>query len=265
MIASKEKLKSYTLQRLEKNKIFKTIQEHGELLFLTISGAHNYGFPSRNSDIDVRGVYINNSEDFLGINKKIKSTITFEESRNIKNYLDVSIDEVGHYLTLIADSNGNRLEWVNSNLIIYQSEEFEKFKVTTRYGISKELFRHYQHFARDLWKGNTNAGGVKRDLYTLRVYMTGILVLEKGIIIPDIHKLNEYFMIPTINELIVDKASDEKSNPKSYSREDLSQIVKNLDQRLIKSHKNSNLPELPAIEEINEYLLNLRISRIKGY
>lgn len=263
MIASTEELKSYTLERLKKSHIFKKIQEHGELLFLTISGAHNYGFPSRNSDIDVRGVYINKTKDFLGINKKIKSTITFEESRNITNYLDVSIDEVGHYLSLIADSNGNRLEWVNSNLIICQSEEFKELKVATRNGISKELFHHYQHFARDLWTGKTNAVGVKRDLYTLRVYMTGILVLEKGKIISDIHILNEYFMISLINEMIEDKVLDEKSEPKSYSREDLSKIVVELDQRLISSHENSNLPEVPVTEEINEYLLKLRISRIE--
>ena len=37
------------------------------LLFATISGAHLYGFPSPDSDFDVRGVHVLPADDVLGL------------------------------------------------------------------------------------------------------------------------------------------------------------------------------------------------------
>ncbi|NED88812.1 hypothetical protein G3I76_53140 [Streptomyces sp. SID11233] len=37
------------------------------LLFATVSGAHLYGFPSKDSDVDLRGVHILPAADLLGL------------------------------------------------------------------------------------------------------------------------------------------------------------------------------------------------------
>ncbi|MFE0248832.1 DNA polymerase beta superfamily protein [[Kitasatospora] papulosa] len=37
------------------------------LLFATVSGAHLYGFPSRDSDVDLRGVHVLPAEDLVGL------------------------------------------------------------------------------------------------------------------------------------------------------------------------------------------------------
>lgn len=37
------------------------------LLFATVSGAHLYGFPSRDSDVDLRGVHVLPAEDVVGL------------------------------------------------------------------------------------------------------------------------------------------------------------------------------------------------------
>lgn len=42
-------------------------QEPGPLLFATVSGAHLYGFPSRDSDVDLRGVHVLPAEDLVGL------------------------------------------------------------------------------------------------------------------------------------------------------------------------------------------------------
>lgn len=42
-------------------------EEPGPLLFATVSGAHLYGFPSRDSDVDLRGVHVLPAEDLVGL------------------------------------------------------------------------------------------------------------------------------------------------------------------------------------------------------
>ena len=37
------------------------------LLFATVSGAHLYGFPSRDSDVDLRGVHVLPVEEVVGL------------------------------------------------------------------------------------------------------------------------------------------------------------------------------------------------------
>ncbi|GAA3369578.1 hypothetical protein GCM10020367_12850 [Streptomyces sannanensis] len=37
------------------------------LLFATVSGAHLYGFPSRDSDVDLRGVHLLSADELLGL------------------------------------------------------------------------------------------------------------------------------------------------------------------------------------------------------
>lgn len=41
--------------------------ERYPLLFATVSGAHLYGFPSRDSDVDLRGVHLLPAEDLVGL------------------------------------------------------------------------------------------------------------------------------------------------------------------------------------------------------
>ncbi len=47
--------------------LLRAVKEHPyALLFATISGAHLYGFPSPDSDYDLRGVHILPAEEVIG-------------------------------------------------------------------------------------------------------------------------------------------------------------------------------------------------------
>ena len=108
---------------MNKYDVLNKLAEHGKPMFLMVSGAHNFGFPSPDSDYDIRGVYQAHTSSILGLDK-IQPT-TFEYDSEDKQ-LDVSIDEVGHYLRVLSNSNGNRLEWPSSDLIFRKSSEFDK-------------------------------------------------------------------------------------------------------------------------------------------
>ena len=252
-----KEIKERAIKEMEKYHFLERISEYGKPLFLMVSGAHNFGFPSPDSDLDIRGVYQAPVENFLGLRKTIKEP-SFEYMGKDK-MLDISVDEIGHYLNIVADSNGNRIEWPNSKLIFYESKEFGGLREIVNDSLSKDLLNHYLHFARDMWAGKTKEEGVKKDLYALRVYMSGISIFEDKKIIPDITELNKKFKEDIVGEMIREKQKGEWVKATGYDKKRLASLIEKLDSRLIDAVKNSDLLEKVDVEKINIYLRNLRL------
>lgn len=235
------------------------LQRYGRPLFLVVSGSDSFGFPSHDSDIDVKGVYLAPSERFLELRKRENEREPTFEYMSPDRRLDVSIDGIGKYLGLLGDSNGDRMEWPSSRLIIFSSPEFQGLKnLVDSAALNKRVFYHYLNFARDVWKGKKAVGGVKKDLYTLRTYMTGINLLETGEVERDITCLNNKFQIEAIPYMLKAKEKGELSAAEGYKREQLEEVVKELDARLLAAVKNSKLPEAPDYNRLNDYLIELR-------
>src|SRR5213076_402657 len=78
------------------------------LLFATVSGAHLYGFPSPDSDYDLRGVHVLPAREALGL-RPLRETI---EREGI--FEGVEIDLVTHdaakFMRLMLKKNGYVLE-----------------------------------------------------------------------------------------------------------------------------------------------------------
>jgi len=252
-----KEIKENALKEMKKHGIFERLSEYGKPLFVMVAGAHNFGFPSHDSDWDIRGVYQCPTKELFGLRKKVDQP-TFEYMSEAEK-LDVSIDEVGHFMKIVSESNGNRIEWPHSNLMIYTSSEFPKLKEATFSTLSKGLLNHYLHFARDMWEGKTKEEGVKKDLYALRVYMSGISLFEDGVINSNINQLNKKFGEDIVDQMIKIKAQGEKTNSNGYDREALEKIISGLDARLLRAAENSTLPAYPNVDKINSYLKDLRM------
>src|SRR3954453_13403492 len=78
------------------------------LLFMTISGAHLYGFPSPDSDYDLRGVHVLPLPEVAGFNVP-RDTI---ESSGIREGLEIDLvtHDVHKFFTLMLKKNGYALE-----------------------------------------------------------------------------------------------------------------------------------------------------------
>src|SRR6478672_3347032 len=91
------------------------------LLFVTISGAHLYGFPSPDSDYDLRGVHLLPLDDVLGLHPQ-KQTIELSTIRD-----GLEIDLVTHdahkFFSLMLKKNGYVLEQLYSPLVVRTSPE----------------------------------------------------------------------------------------------------------------------------------------------
>src|SRR4029077_19197243 len=78
------------------------------LLFATISGAHLYGFPSPDSDYDLRGVHILPADEAVGLLPR-RETIEFAGLRDGVE-MDLVTHDVHKFFTMLLKRNGYVLE-----------------------------------------------------------------------------------------------------------------------------------------------------------
>lgn len=250
----KENLLAHTREMLRNEGVLEQLSRLGSSLFLVVTGSHGCGYASKSSDIDVKGAYIAPTEGFLGL--RTKATEPTFEYRSEK--LDVSVDEIGQYFDIVTRTGGTRLEWPSSRMIVSAGPDFEEFKsVVKTHCPSKKQLRYYLKFARDIIKGEKDLEGYKRDLYALKTLMSGIVLFEQGIITGNIQELNGYLSIPLVDELVEARKNDRehKFDPR------LNQLLSNLDARLLRASRKSNLPDEPNRQAINDYLVDLRAKK----
>src|SRR5204863_7235203 len=96
------------------------------LLFATISGAHLYGFPSPDSDYDLRGAHILPLENIVGLDIRHE---TVEASRVIEGLeMDIVSHDVRKFFGLLLKKNGYVLEQLYSPLIVHATLEYAELK-----------------------------------------------------------------------------------------------------------------------------------------
>ena len=96
------------------------------LLFATISGAHLYGFPSPDSDFDLRGAHVLPLEKVIGLEIHDE---TVEDSRVIERLeMDIVSHDVRKFFGLLLKKNGYVLEQLFSPLIVHTTPEHEELK-----------------------------------------------------------------------------------------------------------------------------------------
>src|ERR1022692_1380235 len=100
------------------------------LLFATISGAHLYGFPSPDSDFDLRGAHVLPIEKVIGLEM---SNETVQDSRIIEGMeMDIVSHDVKKFFGLLLKKNGYVLEQLFSPLIVQTTSEHAELKAITR-------------------------------------------------------------------------------------------------------------------------------------
>jgi predicted nucleotidyltransferase len=162
------------------------------LLFATVSGAHLYGFPSPDSDFDLRGVHILALHDVLGLSVGEETISESFIKDNIE--LDLVTHDVKKFFGLLLNRNGYVLEQLYSPLIIKSSAEHEELKEIAKSCITRHHVHHYLGFAINQWKllHKTVPYKVKPLLYVFRVLLTGIHLMRTGELEANILHLNQH-------------------------------------------------------------------------
>jgi len=218
-------------------------------LFVSVSGAHLYGFPSPDSDWDVRGVHVLPLREVVGL-REGRETLEYSGVRDGVE-MDLVTHAVRKFFRLLLQRPGYVLEQLYSPIVVRSSPEFEELKSLARGCVTRRHAHHYLGFARTQWDlfAKEQPRRVKPLLYVYRVLLTGIHLMRTGEIEANLPKLNESFGLPYLPDLIARKlAGPEKG---AVGDEDVGfheQEVKRLVEMLERESERSALPEAPSAE-----------------
>lgn len=230
-------------------------------LFVTVSGAHLYGFPSQDSDVDLRGAHVLPIERVVGLRPSRETHDKSEEIDGLQ--FDLVSHDLGKYLRLLVSKNGYVLEQILSPLVVVASPGFERLKALAQASLNKTLYHHYRGFARGRWKAFTaeEPKRVKTLLYVYRVLLTGIHLLEHGELDANLPRLAGERGIDYIGELIDRKRSGEATTLEREEVERHAQRISVLETAMMRAHEASRLPDAtPNTDEINEFLIETRMN-----
>ncbi|WP_405056384.1 nucleotidyltransferase domain-containing protein [Kribbella sp. NBC_01505] len=229
------------------------------LLFATVSGAHLYGFPSRDSDVDLRGVHVLPAAEVVGLRTgpETLDRTWFENEAEV----DLVTHDLAKFARLMLRRNGYVLEQVLSPLVVLSTPEHEELVALSAGCITKWHAHHYRGFAKTQWEFFGKTGELKPLLYTFRVLLTGIHLMQTGVVQADLRELLDG--APAyLPELMAAKAEAEHGGLEGPSVDTLTVDVQKLQAALDEAEAVSRLPENSTAEAgLHDLLVRARLSR----
>jgi uncharacterized protein len=232
------------------------------LVFASISGAHLYGFPSPDSDFDLRGVHLLPLETVVSLDEGQQTW----EKEGIYDGLEIDLvtHDAAKFFGLMLKRNGYVLEQLLSPLIVYTTEEHEELKALAPACITRHHSHHYLGFAATQWKlfEKESPPRVKPLLYTFRVLLTGIHLMKTGEVQANLCILNESAKLSYLDELVHRKQTGAEKGilddaDVTFYQGEYDRLTKELEQ----SYEESKLPDMPTCrKEINALLIRLRLN-----
>lgn len=147
----------------------KRIEEQFEvkICYAVESGSRAWGFPSKDSDFDVRFIYVHKKDWYLSIDQK-RDVIELP----INDLLDINGWELRKALRLFKKSNPPLMEWLHSGIVYYQAFSLvDKMKaIQNQVFFPQSALYHYLNMAkrnyRDYLLGDQVK--IKKYFYVLR-------------------------------------------------------------------------------------------------
>jgi predicted nucleotidyltransferase len=229
-------------------------------IFVTVSGAHLYGFPSVDSDVDLRGSYMTPLPEFVGLRPPADTRASAAELAGVE--VDVVGHEIGKYLRLMGKHNGYILEQVFSPLVVLGQEFLDRLRPLAARCATRNCHHHYRGFLHQQVKllERQEDRKAKTLLYAYRVVLTGIHLLETGEVQANLLELNRRFALPFIDDLIRRKQHKEHGRLADLDWEWHRAELARWEERLDQAYERSALPEQAPMEDMNRFLLELRLS-----
>lgn len=229
-----------------------------------ITGSHDYGFSSPDSDLDLKGIFLAPTRRVLGLHRPPESfdrLIDFEGTE-----CDLTLTEAGKALHLLVGGNGNVLERLLSTFQLYPGPELTALQALARGAVSKRFSRHYQGFFRGMCKEHERSDKprAKSLLYAYRVALTGIHLLRTGELIADLRALAPMLGYPDALGLVRIKVEGAEKGAVSPDVDATHRAAwPALEADLQRALDASPLPEVAANEAACEdWLIAARVARL---
>jgi uncharacterized protein len=236
-------------------------QQPHRLLFATVSGAHLYGFPSPDSDYDLRGVHILPLRHVVGLDLGPETIEVSEVVDGLE--LDLVTHDVHKFFGLLLKRNGYVLEQLSSPLVVHTTPEHAELVALIPQLVTRHHSHHYLGFAATQWGlfEKEQPRRVKPLLYVHRVLLTGIHLMQTGQVEANLVRLNEQFRLPYLPELIARKLAGPEHGAlddadMAFHRAEYERLCAALED----AHRTSRLPQVPSGRAaLGDLLIRLRL------
>jgi uncharacterized protein len=233
-----------------------------EHLVVYLSGAHAYGFPSPDSDIDLKAIHIAKTGALVGLEPPQP---TFDRAEIIEGVeIDYTSNELAHALAGILHGNGNFLERVLGRTVFVESPLLAEARPLVKATLSRRVHKHYRGFASNQLRFLEKEPTIKKLLYVLRTAITGTHLLTTGELEADLGRLLDRYGLESARDLIAAKRAGERTavDPAILEawRPRLDAVLSGLDT----ARGASVLPDDPpaeAVRALEAWLVGVRRSR----
>lgn len=153
-----------------------------QILYSCESGSRAWGFPSPDSDYDVRFIYIRPIEKYLTVQRP-KDHLSFA----ITDELDIYGWDISKVLHLLTKSNTTPFEWLQSPILYRENEALrnELWQLCQNYFCARSNMHHYLGIARsamDTMQGREIK--IKKLFYVLRPMLSALWNADRNAIAP---------------------------------------------------------------------------------
>lgn len=244
------------------------------LILLKIGGSVAYGINRDESDLDIRGVYIENINSVLGLNaKKREENIEYhksEEEDKHKDGVDLVLYPLQKFCNLACATNPNIIELLadNPDLILYINDYGTELINNRKLFLSKECIKSYGGY---LIQEKYQVGGhlaewqrKKLDKYIahiFRLYESAIYLLETG----DIMCRLPEDLAAKIIEIREGSLSYKDWDSRSLDVKKFEELFDQYSDRFHKAQDKSTLPECPDRNSVNKLLVKIYKDWLKNY
>ena len=228
------------------------------VLFATVSGAHLYGFPSRDSDVDLRGTHLLPAADLVGLREPEETRSRMWDRDGVE--MDLVTHDVRKFVRLMLRRNGYVLEQLLSPLVVHTTDAHRELAALAPGVITSHHAHHYRGFAATQWRLFGRTGELKPLLYTFRVLLTGIHLMRTGEVQAHLPTLLGEVDAPAyLPDLIAAKAEREHGDA-NVDHARVAADVERLHAVLDEAQAASALPAAATVHDaLHDFLVRIRL------
>jgi predicted nucleotidyltransferase len=235
------------------------LREH---IVIALTGAHAYGFPSPDSDLDLKGVHVLPTRALVGLSRPDDHASSLKVVEGVE--LDYASNEIGQVLAGVLRGIGSYLERILGPWIMRASPDHAELAALVRGALCKRVHAHYRGFARGQLRDAVASGTptAKRMLYVLRTALTGTRLLATGELVTDLTALMDEHGFGHARELLEIKRMGERTPlPEELATRWLGEVER-VFEVLDGALATSVLPdESPNVDAVDAWLVALRRRR----
>lgn len=228
-------------------------------LVMYLSGAHAYGFPSPDSDLDLKCIHIAPTGALVGLAVDDGGAEAMTVIDGVE--VDYGSNELGDVLRGVLKGNGNYLERILGELVLGGDLPLlAALRPLVRAALTRRVARHYGGFAAAQLRAADETPTAKRVLYVLRTACTGRHLLETGELETDLTRLAPTYGLD-VSELCARKRTGERvpltGSDLAHWREALGAAVAAVDAAVTRSALPVDAP-IAAVADLDAWLRDVR-------